>query len=32
MGRQYPTVSTTDLGDRVMREQEQVVLALPVSN
>jgi ATP-dependent DNA helicase RecQ len=32
MGRQYPTVSTTDLGDRVMREQEQVVLALPVSS
>ena len=32
MGRQYPTVSTTDLGDRVMREQEQVVLALPLSN
>ena len=31
MGRQYPTVATTDLGDRVMREQEQVVLALPVS-
>jgi ATP-dependent DNA helicase RecQ len=31
MGRQYPTVSTTDLGDRVMREQERVVLALPVS-
>jgi ATP-dependent DNA helicase RecQ len=25
----YPTVSTTDLGDRVMREQEQIVLAIP---
>jgi ATP-dependent DNA helicase RecQ len=25
----YPTVSTTDLGDRVMREQEQIILALP---
>ena len=25
----YPTVSTTDLGDRVMREQERVELALP---
>ena len=32
MGRQYPTVSTTDLGDRVMREQEKVVLALPLTN
>ena len=31
MGRQYPTVATTDLGDRVMREQEKVVLALPIS-
>ena len=25
----YPTVSTTDLGDRVMREQERIMLALP---
>ena len=25
----YPTISTTDLGDRVMREQEQILLALP---
>ncbi len=25
----YPTVSTTDLGDRVMREQESIELALP---
>jgi hypothetical protein len=25
----YPTLSTTDLGDRVMREQERVELALP---
>jgi ATP-dependent DNA helicase RecQ len=24
----YPTISTTDLGDRVMREQEQVTLVL----
>jgi ATP-dependent DNA helicase RecQ len=29
IGRQYPTVATTDLGDRVMREQEQIMLALP---
>ena len=29
IGRQYPTISTTDLGDRVMREQAQVTLALP---
>jgi len=29
IGRQYPTISTTDLGDRVMREQEQIALALP---
>ena len=28
-GGAYPTVSTTDLGDRVMREQEQITLALP---
>lgn len=27
-GRQYPTISTTDLGDRVMREQAQIELAL----
>ena len=25
----YPTVSITDLGERVMREQERVELALP---
>jgi ATP-dependent DNA helicase RecQ len=31
IGRQYPTISTTELGDRVMREQEQVVLALPAT-
>jgi len=30
-GGAYPTISTTDLGDRVMREQEQVTLALPVN-
>ena len=30
-GRQYPTISTTDLGDRVMREQEKIELALPKS-
>ncbi|MCA1577142.1 MAG: ATP-dependent DNA helicase [Acidobacteria bacterium] len=29
-GRQYPTISNTDLGDRVMREQELIELALPV--
>jgi len=29
IGKQYPTVSTTELGDRVMREQQQVELALP---
>ncbi len=28
-GKQYPTISTTDLGDRVMREQETILLALP---
>jgi len=28
-GGAYPTVSTTDLGDRVMREQEKVELPLP---
>jgi ATP-dependent DNA helicase RecQ len=27
-GGAYPTISTTDLGDRVMREQERVELAL----
>jgi ATP-dependent DNA helicase RecQ len=27
-GGAYPTISTTELGDRVMREQEQVELAL----
>ena len=25
----YPTISNTELGDRVMREQEQITLALP---
>jgi ATP-dependent DNA helicase RecQ len=29
VGKQYPTVSTTELGDRVMREQAQVELCLP---
>jgi ATP-dependent DNA helicase RecQ len=29
VGKQYPTISTTDLGDRVMREQETIQLALP---
>ena len=28
-GGAYPTISTTDLGDRVMREQEKVELCLP---
>ena len=28
-GGAYPTISSTDLGDRVMREQEQITLALP---
>jgi ATP-dependent DNA helicase RecQ len=28
VGKQYPTISTTDLGDRVMREQAQVELCL----
>jgi ATP-dependent DNA helicase RecQ len=28
-GGTYPTISTTELGDRVMREQERVMLALP---
>ncbi|MEN3329584.1 MAG: ATP-dependent helicase RecQ, partial [Acidobacteriota bacterium] len=27
-GGAYPTISTTDLGDRVMREQEQIMLSL----
>jgi ATP-dependent DNA helicase RecQ len=27
-GGAYPTISTTELGDRVMREQERVELAL----
>jgi ATP-dependent DNA helicase RecQ len=27
-GGAYPTISTTDLGDRVMREQEKITLAL----
>jgi superfamily II DNA helicase RecQ len=27
-GGAYPTISTTELGDRVMREQERVDLAL----
>jgi ATP-dependent DNA helicase RecQ len=31
LGRQYPTVSTTDLGDRVMREQESIELRLPAT-
>jgi hypothetical protein len=29
MGKQYPTMSTTEVGDRVMREQEKIELALP---
>ena len=28
-GGTYPTIATTDFGDRVMREQERVELALP---
>lgn len=28
-GGAYPTIANTDLGDRVMREQEQIELALP---
>jgi len=28
----YPTISTTELGDRVMREQEVVDLVLPTSS
>ncbi len=27
----YPTISTTDLGDRVMREQEKITLPLPAN-
>ena len=27
-GGAYPTISTTELGDRVMREQEQIALSL----
>ena len=27
---EYPTVSITELGNRVMREQERIELALPV--
>jgi ATP-dependent DNA helicase RecQ len=30
-GGAYPTISTTELGDKVMREQEKVDLALPVN-
>src|SRR5829696_5965952 len=30
-GGAYPTIATTELGDRVMREQEKVNLALPVN-
>lgn len=32
VGKQYPTISTTELGDRVMREQAQVELCLPADN
>ena len=28
----YPTVSNTELGDRVMREQERIALALPLTS
>ena len=28
----YPTISTTEIGDRVMREQEVIQLVLPVSS
>jgi ATP-dependent DNA helicase RecQ len=28
-GGAYPTISNTDLGDRVMREQERIILSLP---
>ena len=27
----YPTISTTELGDRVMREQEKITLAIPLN-
>ena len=30
-GGAYPTIATTELGDRVMREQELINLALPVN-
>jgi ATP-dependent DNA helicase RecQ len=30
-GGAYPTISTTELGDRVMREQEKITLALPLN-
>jgi ATP-dependent DNA helicase RecQ len=30
-GGAYPTIATTELGDRVMREQERINLALPVN-
>ena len=30
-GGAYPTISTTDLGDRVMREQERIMVALPAN-
>ena len=30
-GGAYPTISTTELGDRVMREQELIQLVLPGS-
>jgi ATP-dependent DNA helicase RecQ len=29
-GGAYPTISTTELGDRVMREQERIELSLPI--
>ena len=30
-GGAYPTISNTELGDRVMREQEKIMLSLPVN-
>ena len=30
-GGAYPTISTTELGDKVMREQEKIALALPLN-
>ena len=30
-GGAYPTIATTELGDRVMREQERIMLALPIT-